>query len=112
MKRIECATTQEAMDLLHYCMSEGGRVIEGYHFRQELRSENIALAEAYFVLRSGNIYEPPELDIKTGEWKWRVEGLEPDGKWLVVVFSFKAVDCAFLITIYSVEARKRGVLRK
>lgn len=112
MQRIECANRQEAIDLLRFCMGDGGRVIPGAHFRQKLQEEEIGIDEAYYVLRAGNIYEPPEVDIKTGEWKWRVEGLEPDGKWLVVVFSFKTVDSAYLITIYCVEARGRKGIKK
>jgi hypothetical protein len=53
------------------------------------------------------IYDPPEPDIKTGEWKYRVEGYEPGDKWVAVVFSFKTPDRAFLITIFSMEARTR-----
>jgi hypothetical protein len=88
-------------------MGESGSVTLGRHFREKLKKEHLAIDEAYCVMKSGNIFEPPEEDISTGEWKWRVEGSEPDGKWLVVVFSFKTVNSAFLITVYSVEARKR-----
>ena len=36
-----------------------------------------------------------------------LEGHEPGGKWLCIVFSFKALDRAFLITCWTVEARRR-----
>jgi hypothetical protein len=108
MKRVECANRQEALDLLRYCMSESGAIVPGRHFRDKLCEEGIQIDAAYLVMRAGNIYEPPEEDIATGEWKWKIEGLEPDGKWLAIVFSFKTIRCAFLITIYSVEARGRN----
>lgn len=58
--------------------------------------------------RSGQIYDPPEQDIKTGEWKYRIEGHTADGQWLVIVFCFRATDQTFLITVWSVErGRKR-----
>jgi hypothetical protein len=101
-----CATLQEAIDLLHYCL-EDGEVVPGKHFRDELANEDLTIEAAWMVLRSGTIYEAPDLDIRTGEWKYRVEGLEPGGKWLVVAFSFKAVDRAFLITVYSVRSKGR-----
>jgi hypothetical protein len=37
-----------------------------------------------------------------------VEGQEPDGKWLVIVFCFKEVKRAYLITVFSVAAKARG----
>jgi hypothetical protein len=105
-KKIFCATLQEALDLLHHCL-ETGEVIMGKHFREELVSEGLTINDARVVMQSGTIYQPPEEDIKTGEDKYRVEGYEPGGKWLVVVFSFKAVEQAFLITVFSVESRGR-----
>jgi len=45
--------------------------------------------------------------MKTAEWKYRVEGHEPGGKWVVVVFCFKTVERALLITVFSVESRRK-----
>ena len=41
------------------------------------------------VLRRGVLYNESEQDIATGEWKYTVEGAEPDRKRLKIVFSFK-----------------------
>src|SRR5262245_21583609 len=101
---VSCATLQEALDLLRHCL-EHGEVVIGKHFREELIAENLTIDDARVVMQSGTIYQPPETDIKTGEEKYRVEGYEPGGKWLAVVFSFKTVDRAFLITVFSVESR-------
>lgn len=100
-------TLAEAQDLLRFCLGGGGTVKPGKHFRDELKAEGIDLSNAWQVLRSGIIFNPPETDIKTGEWKYTVEGYEPDGKWLGIVFSFKAVDSVYLITVFSVAARRR-----
>lgn len=59
------------------------------------------------MMRSGSVIDPGERDIRSGEWKYRVEGYEPGSKWIVVVFSFKKIDTVFLITVYSVESRRR-----
>ncbi|HWZ55059.1 MAG TPA: DUF4258 domain-containing protein [Verrucomicrobiae bacterium] len=82
-----------------------GKVILGRHFRDELANEGLFFADALRVLKTGQIYDEPEPDPKTGDWKYRVEGREVDGKWLAIVFCFKAVDTAFLITVFSVKTR-------
>jgi hypothetical protein len=98
-----------ALDMLHGCLSgtEGAAVIPGKHFRDELKNEGLTLVDAWQVLRSGAIYSSPECDIKTGEWKYTVEGYTTEGIWLAIVFCFKQVDRAFLITVYSVAAKRR-----
>lgn len=82
-----------------------GNVIFGSHFRQELAAESLELAAAFSVLKSGSVFSEPELDIRTRDWKYRVEGREPGGKWLAVVFCFKSDSSAFLITTFSVKGR-------
>ena len=95
-----------ALDMLRDCLSSGA-VKSGRHFRDELEKEGLTFTDAYRVLRTGCIYKPPEHDIRQGEWKYSIEGHTPDGIWLVVVFSFKEVDRAFLITVFSVETKNR-----
>lgn len=70
-------------------------------------NEELSFEDAWVVLRTGRIYEPAEEDIKSGELKFRVEGYEPGGKWLAIVFSFKTISRAFLITIFSVAEKRR-----
>lgn len=52
-------------------------------------------------------FQSPEHDIKKGEWKYTIEGHAPDGQWLAIVFSFKEVDRAYLITVFSVAKKGR-----
>ncbi len=105
---LEAIKVGEALDLLHHCLSEGGEVKWGPHFKKALADEGLTFADAWQILRSGIIYGAPELDIKTREWKYRVEGHTVDGIWLVIVFCFKEINRAFLITVFSIEARRRG----
>lgn len=107
-KPVALGTLQEATDLLHFCLEGDGEIIPGRHFRDELVNEGLTFEDAWMVLTMGQIYRPPEHDIKTGEWKYSIEGYESGGKWLVVVFSFKTIARAFLITIFSVEERRRS----
>jgi uncharacterized DUF497 family protein len=99
-------TGREASDLIRFCL-EDGEVIPTKHFRDELANEGIPFEDAVAVLRSGLIYDPPEENMKTGEYKYRIEGHEPGGKWMVIVFSFKTIERASLITIFSVQSRRR-----
>jgi hypothetical protein len=87
---------------------EVGEVVPTKHFREELANESITFEDAWIVLRSGSIYDQPEQDIKTGEWKYRVEGYEPDGRWMAIVLAFKSTERALLITIFSIESRRRS----
>jgi hypothetical protein len=108
-KRTIVDTVQEAQDLLRFCLQGGGEIVPGRHFRDELTEEGLTFEDAWVVLRTGQVFDPPEPDIRTGELKFRVEGHEPGGKWLVVCFSFKTISRAFLITIFSVSAKARDV---
>lgn len=103
---MECLKVQEAQDLLRHCL-ESGQVVPGRHFRDELAKECVSMVDAWGVLKSGRIYNPPEFHTGTQEWNYRIEGHEPGGKWLAIVLSFKAVDTTFLITVFSIESRKK-----
>lgn len=102
---VDVMTAVEARDLLRFCLT-GGQVIPSGHFRDELDAEDLTLVDAWHVLQNGCIYDPPERDIKTGEWKYRIEGDEPEGRWLGIIFSFKSIERAFLITVFSIDMRR------
>jgi hypothetical protein len=93
--------------MLRDCLGGHGNIVPGKHFLEELRNEGLTLQDAWLVLRSGCIRNPPEHDIKTGEWKYTVEGYTADGIGLAIVFSFKHVDRAYLITVFSIATKKR-----
>ena len=95
---------RKAVKQLRHCLEEGS-IVPTRHFRDELSNEHILFEDAWTVLRYGQIYDPPEEDMRSGEWKYRIEGYEPGGKWIVIVFCFKRLDQAWLITIFSVTAR-------
>jgi YgiT-type zinc finger domain-containing protein len=69
----------EATDLVRHCLTVG-RVIPGKHFKEELANEGLDILDAYNVLTKGNIFKEAELDIKTGDWKYRMEGTDLEGK--------------------------------
>src|SRR5271156_5478407 len=100
---VEVMSLQEAKDLLRFCLTGNGKVTPTRHFFDELENEDLTIPSVWQVLRLGNITEPSEQNIKSGEWVYKVEGHEPDGKWIVIPFCFKTIEHACLITIFSVE---------
>lgn len=56
------------MTLLHHCL-EQGKVIPGPHFMKAFADEGLTFPDAITVLKRGSIYDEPEPDIRTGEWK-------------------------------------------
>jgi hypothetical protein len=96
---------REAEKLLRQCL-EKGEVLQGRHFIEELAHEAMTFQDAIAVLKTGGIFDEPEPDIRTGEWKYRMEGHEPGGKYTAIVFSFKLEARAYLITIFSIESRR------
>ena len=104
---LECLTQQEATDLARFCLGPSGRTRPGKHFRNELANEGLAMVDAEGVLRTGQVFDPAEQDIRTGEWKYRLEGHEPGGKWLIIVLCFKSIEDMFLISMFSDKTRRR-----
>jgi hypothetical protein len=96
-----CLTIDEAKKARVACMN-AGFVVQGKHFREELADESLDVESVEHVMRSGRIITAPEFDVKFRNWKYRVEGTEPAGKWLAIVFSFRRVGTAFLITVFSI----------
>ena len=77
------------------------------HFKEKLTEENVSFGDTTSVILSetSRIYEPAEWDEAHCEWKYRIEGYEPDGKWLVIIFSILSEGTAKLITVFSSKPR-------
>jgi hypothetical protein len=101
---VERLSRDDAKALLGRCLDEG-EVIPSKHFRAELENEGLEFADAFCVLKAGQVYREPEPDIKTGDWKYTIEGPEPGGMRLAIVFCFKRIATALLITVFSVSSR-------
>jgi hypothetical protein len=99
---VRCLTRAEAANLVRRCLS-AGRVIPGKHFREELANEGLDILDAHNVLRTGIIFQEPEPDIRSGDWKYRIEGTDLEGKPLAVIFCFKDEATGFLITVFSMR---------
>ena len=99
---VRCLTRAEAVDLVRHCLTDG-RVIPGKHFREELANEGLDIQDALNVLKAGRVFQEPEPDIRTGDWKYRMEGTDLEGGPLAVVFCFKDEATGFLITVFSIR---------
>ena|SRR5437660_6111767 len=92
-----------AVEALRECLQNSGQVKPTRHFLDELEKEGLTLPDAWQVLKSGCVFDPPEQDAKSGEWKYKIEGKTPDGKWIAIVFCIKSADRTNLVTVFSLE---------
>jgi hypothetical protein len=97
--------TREAADEQAKASLRRGRVRWGRHFVRELENETLSIQDVFALIRSGNVLAEPEPDIRTGDWKYRLEGCEPGGNRSAIVFCFRQIDAVFLITIFSLERK-------
>lgn len=96
-------TSLAAKDLLLECLGEDGELIPGTGFLEDLEKEELTFPDALHVLRLGSISDRADQDAKTREWNYRIEGRDPDGRWITITFCFRAINRAFLITANSQE---------
>ncbi len=68
------------------------------HFRDKL-DDDLTTQDVLAVCRSGAIIMSPEKDLKTGQWKYRIEGITADRRKVAVVFTF-SLERAIFITVF------------
>lgn len=94
---------EDASRLIRECLLNG-RFIPTRHFWRELENEGLSIVDVLIVVRRGYVFDEPELDVSTGEWKYRVTGTAPGGEFVVIVFCFNSDDEAVLITVFNDRA--------
>jgi hypothetical protein len=57
------------------------------------------MEDVLIVCKSGAILMAPEKDIKTGQWKYRIEGSTADRAKVAIVFTFRPERAVF-ITVF------------
>lgn len=102
MNLVKRRTRSQAESDICFCLVTGN-IAWGPHFLRELSADNFELQDAKHILKTGTIFDPPDRDIRTFEWKYKIEGKSIDGAEGAVIFSFREVDRAFLITIYEIR---------
>lgn len=83
---------------LNRCVEEGA-VMYSRHFREELADDGLTTGDILAVCKSGAISMAPEKDIKTGQWKYRMEGITADRRKVAVVFTFRT-EVGVFITVF------------
>lgn len=94
----------QAADLIRQCLRLA-RVRSTRHFREELEMEGLSLLDAHYVLYHGVVFSEPEHDIYFQQWRYRMEGTEPDGRYLSIIFTFEGPEAGLLVTIFSDQSR-------
>ena len=88
----------EAEKLLRQRVSEG-RVRLSKHFRDRLEDRRCSVEDALAAIAKGAVYAEPELDVRTGDWNYRIEGNDLAGRAMKILFCFKPEGIALLITV-------------
>ena len=70
------------------------------HFKEELAIDGLTTEDVLTVCRSGVVFMAPEKDIKTGDWKYRIEGSTADHDYVALVFTLKPEHKAVFITAF------------
>lgn len=94
---------EEAGRLIREAVEQGDIVLTK-HFRDELRAEGLTVPDAFYVLQRGYVFSEPEFNPRYQEWNYRMEGTEPDGKLVAIIFGFTEDEAGLLITIFSVKS--------
>jgi hypothetical protein len=89
---------QDALNLLRHCFEEG--IVQYHpHFHQRCVDRKVDPMGAQHVLRKGTIFDEPEFEVRFQQWRYKVEGKDPDGGVLKVVFTFLSSDQVLILTV-------------
>lgn len=66
-----------------------GEVVITAHFKQRMALRKVSMQDVIYVLKTGAIFDEPELDLKINQWKYKVEGKTIDGALLAIVVALE-----------------------
>ena len=66
-------TIQQAPKIIAGAVKDG-RVSITKHAKGQMAKRDIIMTDVLRVLQKGHIFQPPDRDVKTGAWVYRVEG--------------------------------------
>lgn len=95
----EPLTKDQAKAQLNLCLDDGFVRYTG-HFKEELMNDGLTTEDVLAVCCSGAIFMAAEKDIKTGNWKYRIEGRTADHENVALVFTLKPGRKAVFITVF------------
>lgn len=88
----------EALKILKQHLNDG-KILPSKHFRERLRERNLSMQDVLCAIKKGRITEEPELDIKIGNWKYRVRGKTVDENPIIVVAAINEDHSIYLTAI-------------
>lgn len=92
----------DAVKQIRDCLRQG-RVRDTRPFRDRLAAKGLAIGDAHYVLNHGTVFHEPEHDVHFQQWRYRMEGTEPDGQYLSIIFAFEGPEDGVLLTLFSDE---------
>lgn len=100
--KMPCLGKQEAAALVRQCL-DSGEIVIGPHAQKAMVDDALDIEDLYKVLKAGVIYDEPEQDIRTSDWKYRMEGKINRGDLLAVIFCLRSTKRGFVITVFVVK---------
>lgn len=91
-------TKDQAKAALTSCLEDGTTILTR-HFRDELVDDDLTMEDVLVACRSGAVVMAPEKDIRSGDWKYRIEGYTAERRHIAVVFSLRPAAVVF-ITVF------------
>jgi hypothetical protein len=79
---------------------DDGFVIYTRHFKDELARDGLTMEDVLAICHSGVVLMAPEKDIRTGDWKYRIEGCTADREDVALIFTLKPERKAVFITAF------------
>ena len=79
---------RQALAIFKRAFTHEGAILPTRHFREAMADPEDPFddQDMLSVRATGAITTPPELDVKRGEWKYRVVGPDREGRRLAIVF--------------------------
>lgn len=105
MEAPDSLSRPQALRKIKSIVGGNGKVVPRKHLKKRLKERRLTMQDVLYVLKSGAIYDEPELDIRTNNWKYKVEGITIDEKPIKVPVVIIG-DSIFLLTV--LIGRKRG----
>jgi len=84
LKKIKIPNRLEAEKIIRQHLS-GGLVVITRYFKKRLAQRGFSMQDVTHVLKTGRIYNEPEIDINSGKPRYRVEGETLDEDVLKVI---------------------------
>lgn len=88
----------DALKILKQHLNDG-KILPSRHFKERLLERKLSMQDVVCAIKKGRITEEPELDIKIGNWKYRVRGKTIDEDPVIIVAAINEDHSIYLTAI-------------